>query len=139
MPFTPGPFGHNEGFIGIIANETIVSATFSPTSAPFVIDDLHFGVISVDTDNDGIPDFSDNCPDTPNPSQDDADGDGAGDACDNCPIPNPDQGDDDGNGIGDACDQLVEFLDHTHIYRTGGGQGHNNTEAETGPAEPPLE
>ena len=34
---------------------------------------------------------------------------------------------------------LVEVLDHSHTYRTGKGEGHNNTEAETGPAEPPLE
>jgi hypothetical protein len=61
--------------------------------------------------------------------------DGAGDACDNCPVTNPDQRDDDGNRIGDVCDQLVEFLDHTHTYLTGTGEGHNNTEAETGEAE----
>jgi len=45
MPLTPGPFGFNEGFLGIIANETIASVTFSPTAVPFVIDDLHFGII----------------------------------------------------------------------------------------------
>ena len=91
-----------------------------------------------DPDEDGIFGPSDNCPNTPNPSQDDADGDGAGDACDNCPISNPEQCDDDGNGIGDACDQLVEFLnlDHTHSYQKAKGQG--NAEAETGPAEPAL-
>jgi hypothetical protein len=92
---------------------------------------------AIDTDDDGIFDPNDNCPSTPNPSQDDTDGDGAGDACDNCPIPNPDQRDDDGNGVGDVCDQLAEFLDHTHTYHTGRGVGHNNTEAETGPAEVP--
>lgn len=63
-----------------------------------------------DTDGDGISDGADNCPLTPNPSQDDTDGDGSGDACDNCPLPNPDQRDDDENGIGDVCDQLAEFL-----------------------------
>jgi hypothetical protein len=94
-----------------------------------------------DEDDDGIPDSSDNCPLTPNPSQDDADADGAGDACDNCPVANPDQRDDDGNGIGDVCDQLVEFLnlDHTHTYLTGRGRGHNNTQAESGPPAPPME
>jgi hypothetical protein len=92
-----------------------------------------------DGDGDGIPDSSDNCPDDANPDQEDADEDGAGDACDNCPVANPDQRDDDGNGIGDVCDQLVEFLDHTHTYRTGSGEGHNNTEAATGSAESPLE
>ena len=35
-----------------------------------------------DRDGDGVPDESDNCPDTANPDQADADGDGIGDACD---------------------------------------------------------
>lgn len=60
----------------------------------------------VDTDRDGIPDSSDNCPHAANPSQSDADNDGVGDACDNCPnTPNPSQADSDGDGIGDACEQ----------------------------------
>jgi Thrombospondin type 3 repeat len=36
----------------------------------------------VDTDGDGIPDVSDNCPSWPNPDQADCDGDGKGDVCD---------------------------------------------------------
>jgi hypothetical protein len=43
-----------------------------------------------DSDDDGIPDPNDNCPDTPNPDQADTDGDGLGDACDPCPN-DPDQ------------------------------------------------
>jgi hypothetical protein len=43
-------------------------------------------VASPDTDNDGVPDHLDNCPDTPNPDQTDTDDDRAGDACDlDCP------------------------------------------------------
>ena len=61
--------------------------------------------VRCDTDNDFIPDDSDNCPLVPNPGQLDTDGDGVGDICDNCPlISNPAQADSNGNGIGDACD-----------------------------------
>lgn len=57
-----------------------------------------------DSDLDGIPDKSDNCPLVANPGQADADHDGIGDACDNCPtVYNPDQRDSHFNGIGDAC------------------------------------
>lgn len=35
-----------------------------------------------DRDRDGVPDFSDNCPDVANPDQRDVDGDGMGSACD---------------------------------------------------------
>lgn len=53
----------------------------------------------------GACDVPDNCPDIPNPDQQDADGDGAGDVCDNClGLANPDQRDCDGDGIGAACD-----------------------------------
>jgi hypothetical protein len=50
-------------------------------------------VRELDTDNDGIPDDTDNCPNTYNPDQVDADGDGIGDACepgaDPTPTPDP--------------------------------------------------
>ncbi|MDF1695534.1 MAG: thrombospondin type 3 repeat-containing protein [Saprospiraceae bacterium] len=75
-----------------------------------------------DSDNDGIDDENDNCPNVANPGQEDSDGDGIGDACDNtnnndsdgdgidndqdnCPtVSNPNQEDSDNDGIGDACD-----------------------------------
>lgn len=49
---------------------------------------------TVDTDGDLVPDIEDNCPNAPNPLQEDSDGDGRGDFCDNCAFtPNFDQRD----------------------------------------------
>jgi hypothetical protein len=62
-------------------------------------------VCPTDTDGDGVPDLSDNCPYDPNPDQSDADQDGVGDVCDNCPNDvNPDQTDIDMDGVGNVCD-----------------------------------
>jgi len=72
----------------------------------------------IDSDNDGVLDYEDNCLNTPNADQTDSDGDGEGDACDadddndtildtsdNCPlITNADQADNDADGLGDVCD-----------------------------------
>jgi hypothetical protein len=61
--------------------------------------------IFADTDQDGVTDLSDNCPNVANANQIDADLDGLGDACDNCPQEsNADQEDVDGDGFGAACD-----------------------------------
>jgi len=71
-----------------------------------------------DTDRDGYPNTSDNCPFAANPDQanidgdamgdlcdDDIDGDGVPNASDNCVYyANPDQADADGDGIGDVCE-----------------------------------
>jgi len=75
-----------------------------------------------DDDDDGIPNFRDNCPTVHNPDQKDMDHNGIGQACDpaeladgdgdgvpgykdNChAVNNPDQLDRDGDGIGTACD-----------------------------------
>ena len=80
-----------------------------------------------DTDDDGIGDNIDNCPNTPNPDQADGDYDGLGDVCDagtdadrddvpdgsdNCPlISNANQADLDDDGRGDACDAIQEICD----------------------------
>ncbi|MBI3546207.1 MAG: thrombospondin type 3 repeat-containing protein [Gammaproteobacteria bacterium] len=72
----------------------------------------------IDQDEDGVLDADDNCPATPNPTQQDTDGDGVGDACDNCiQSVNPDQRDTNGDGYGNMCDAdlnndgLVNSLD----------------------------
>jgi hypothetical protein len=74
--------------------------------------------LTVDRDNDGVPNATDNCVGSANPNQSDTDGDGFGDVCDldddgdgvldesdNCPlIANASQSDLDHDGLGDACD-----------------------------------
>ncbi|MFH1687274.1 MAG: HYR domain-containing protein [bacterium] len=83
-------------------------------------------VVLRDSDDDGTPDITDNCPDQANPDQADADHDGVGDICDVCPgyddyqdgdgdsqpdgcdncpaVANIDQADTDQDGVGDECD-----------------------------------
>jgi hypothetical protein len=90
--------------------------------------------LMTDTDNDGLVDAVDNCPEVYNPGiQNDTDADGIGDACDqtpfsqrhsnsindadndgiiieydNCPNTfNPGQEDENNNGVGDACDSVI--------------------------------
>ena len=61
-----------------------------------------------DTDNDGLPDWDDNCPVNYNPGQEDDDQDGVGNDCDNCAAEsNPDQLDTDSDGVGDLCDNCA--------------------------------
>ncbi|MFO1434676.1 MAG: thrombospondin type 3 repeat-containing protein [Candidatus Competibacteraceae bacterium] len=80
----------------------------------------------MDTDSDGVPDISDNCPTVANPDQanndanseltpqgdacdDDDDNDGVLDVADNCQFTaNPDQVDSDADGQGDACDADID-------------------------------
>jgi parallel beta-helix repeat protein len=59
-----------------------------------------------DSDQDGLGDACDSCPNLPNADQqEDSDGDRLGDICDNCPqTPNRDQIDTDNDDLGDACD-----------------------------------
>jgi hypothetical protein len=69
-----------------------------------------------DSDNDGVCNSIDNCPNVPNRSQLDTDADGIGNACDNCPlVANPLQTDTNHNGIGDACDYICGDVNADHI------------------------
>ena len=71
--------------VNVVANETReVNFTLTPVLA--------------DTDNDGTPDASDNCPQISNPGQENADGDAEGNACDD---------DDDNDGVSDADETVV--------------------------------
>lgn len=70
------------------------------------VDFISFG----DPDEDGIPDYRDNCPDDYNVGQEDGDGDGHGDVCDLCPGSN-DVLDADGDGVPDGCDICHGFND----------------------------
>lgn len=65
----------------------------------YYIDNVYFGK---DSDDDGILDFIDNCPDQPNRSQEDRDADGIGDYCD--PVPDVADVDTDADGVSDSID-----------------------------------
>jgi hypothetical protein len=95
---------------GLSGGSTPVTATINlindddenvltPTIAPGTFS------VTVDSDNDGVPDATDNCPSVANPTQIDTDGDGIGDACDTCTSPGiPETC----NGIDDNCDGTVD-------------------------------
>lgn len=80
--------------------------------ALYLMEDLpaaNFGIeirVSGDSDDDGIADHGDNCPETPNPDQADTDGDGIGDLCDAYPL-RPDTGE---TVVIGACDTGVPDL-----------------------------
>ncbi len=72
------------------------------------------GGVCIDSDDDGVCDFEDNCPHVHNPGQNDSDGDQVGDACDNCSdVLNTDQADSDNDGVGDVCDDCPHKAEET--------------------------
>ncbi|MBC7775865.1 MAG: T9SS type A sorting domain-containing protein [Phycisphaerae bacterium] len=117
----------NGGFNGYTGSVDVSNhLTSPPACTPFTC---------ADTDNDGICDSEDNCPNTANADQADSDGNGIGNACetgcahdadndaicdedDNCDnAPNPSQADADCDGVGNACDQCPsgnDAVDNNH-------------------------
>jgi hypothetical protein len=88
-------------------------------------EDIWFETVRlIDTDADGTPDGTDNCPLVYNPGQADGDGDGVGDACDNCLLAfNPGQADSDGDAVGDACDNCLLAFNPGQVDTDGDGVG----------------
>lgn len=64
----------------------------------------------VDTDSDGVPDATDNCPRTANPDQADSDGDGIGDVCDEVVPPPTDLPEDQWNNIARRLDAVCAAI-----------------------------
>ncbi|MDD3007081.1 MAG: DUF5011 domain-containing protein [Candidatus Pacebacteria bacterium] len=79
----------------------------------------------LDSDGDGAPDSTDNCPLESNSDQTDSDGDNIGNACDNCPsCANLSQNDNDGDGVGDACDNCISAANANQTDSDGDGIGN---------------
>lgn len=85
----------------------------------------HTTVGQGDRDNDGVPNSTDNCPDTPNANQLNSDGDFPGNACDNCPtVTNASQSDGDVDGVGDSCDNCPGVPNTTQTDSDNDGLGN---------------
>ncbi len=94
-----------------------------------------------DTDEDGVADEEDNCPDDPNPNQEDTDNDLVGNVCDAFPTNPNETVDTDGDGIGnnadtdDDNDGVLDLndafpLDPTESVDTDGDGIGNNTDTD---------
>ncbi len=66
--------GNNDG--------TLNNFALNGSTSNWVDSELNFDNCEPDTDEDGVADADDNCPDTPNPGQEDGDNDDIGDVCD---------------------------------------------------------
>jgi uncharacterized protein len=98
-------------------NETVIPTNDPNTPAA---GDATTFTIAADTDADGVPDATDNCPTIANASQTDSDGDGTGDACDqdtdadgvndNLEQAAPNGGDGNGDGIPDYSQPTVASI-----------------------------
>lgn len=121
-----------ETTVGVLAK----SATYYG-ECTIVGPDCSGGSTPIDSDGDGIPDDTDNCPAVANPNQTNTDGDSMGDACDpdddsdgifdiedNCDaVANPLQEDRDHDGVGDACDNCPGMSNEDQSNRDGDSTG----------------
>jgi hypothetical protein len=99
-------------YLGIAADDGLAGLSRGEgVPAGFVESDLSaYGSCPCDdADWDGICDVDDNCPNDPNPLQENDDTDTLGNACDNCPeTANNDQADGDSDTVGDECDNCPQ-------------------------------
>ncbi len=86
-------------------DQVLMADEYCQEAKPATNQACNLGSCSLDTDDDGVVNESDNCVAVANQDQADADNDGLGDVCDNCVNnANPDQADADGDRVGDTCD-----------------------------------
>ena len=71
--------------LGVLLAVTACTAPSQTAGGTGGGDQITDGDASQDTDEDGVPDASDNCPNVPNADQVDSDDDTVGDVCDDCP------------------------------------------------------
>jgi len=130
-------------FLGSAANSTTIpSPLLANNDYFFRFSGGQLQGTASDSDADGVPDSSDNCPTKANADQADTDSDHVGNACDNCPtVANTDQRDDNNNGIGNACevaapkkcdvdgDSDIDAVDIDRIL-------HSLRQTATGPLDP---
>jgi hypothetical protein len=101
------PISITDGHFNADSKADLATANYNSNNVSVLLS-LFSCFSGLDTDSDGVPNTTDNCPTTPNPDQADGDGDGVGDACDNClTTSNPDQLDADNDQLGDLCDNCV--------------------------------
>ncbi|MEZ4473940.1 MAG: thrombospondin type 3 repeat-containing protein [bacterium] len=115
---------------------------YSSQSYAILVLERSVGGGCADTDEDGVCDADDNCPNADNANQADRDEDGHGDVCDNCPEdPNADQADVDGNGIGDACQNRPPEanVDPSPVIVDEGEQGVADGSGSSDPDGDPLD